>query len=122
MPARRSLIAFLSVFCILSLLGFAMWAQQPAAGQYPSSLLAGLQWRDVGPMRAGRSYAVAGVPEEPDTFYFGSVGGESAHDLLARAAELAAEMHSLEEVVLVLFGLARNPSRHRRLFGSECQE
>jgi photosystem II stability/assembly factor-like uncharacterized protein len=43
--------------------------------QYPGSLLAGLQWRDVGPMRAGRSYAVAGNANQPDTFYFGSVGG-----------------------------------------------
>jgi photosystem II stability/assembly factor-like uncharacterized protein len=45
------------------------------AAQYPSSLLAGLHWRDVGPMRGGRSYAVAGSAQQPDTFYFGSVGG-----------------------------------------------
>ncbi|MGB7355463.1 MAG: hypothetical protein WBD06_17285 [Acidobacteriaceae bacterium] len=46
-----------------------------SSGQYPASLLAGLQWRDVGPMRGGRSFAVAGVPSQPDTFYMGSVGG-----------------------------------------------
>ena len=51
-------------------------AAQPApGGPYPESLLAGLQWRDTGPMRGGRSFGVAGVPSEPDTFYFGSVGG-----------------------------------------------
>ena len=50
-------------------------AQRGDAGQYPGSLLAGLQWRDVGPMRAGRSFGVAGHPDQPDTFYFGSVGG-----------------------------------------------
>ena len=33
------------------------------AGQYPGSLLAGLRWRDVGPMRGGRTYAVAGHAE-----------------------------------------------------------
>jgi photosystem II stability/assembly factor-like uncharacterized protein len=44
-------------------------------GQYPGSLLAGLKWRDVGPMRGGRSYAVAGIADQPDTFYMGSVGG-----------------------------------------------
>ena len=43
--------------------------------QYPTNLLAGLQWRDVGPMRGGRSYAVAGNAAQPDTFYTGSVGG-----------------------------------------------
>ena len=35
----------------------------------------GLDWRDVGPMRGGRSYAVSGNAAEPDTFYMGSVGG-----------------------------------------------
>jgi photosystem II stability/assembly factor-like uncharacterized protein len=46
-----------------------------AAGQFPDTLLSGLQWRDVGPMRGGRSFAVAGHASQPDTFYFGSVGG-----------------------------------------------
>ena len=45
------------------------------AQQYPTSLLAGLSWRDLGPMRGGRSYAVAGNAAQPDTFYMGSVGG-----------------------------------------------
>jgi photosystem II stability/assembly factor-like uncharacterized protein len=46
-----------------------------AAPQYDPSLLAGLQWRDVGPMRAGRVFGVAGHASQPDTFYMGSVGG-----------------------------------------------
>lgn len=46
-----------------------------AAGPYPASLLGGLEWRDVGPMRGGRAYAVAGAASQPDTFYMGSVGG-----------------------------------------------
>ncbi len=45
------------------------------ASQYPSELLAGLRWRDVGPMRGGRAFGVAGHADQPDTFYFGSVGG-----------------------------------------------
>src|ERR1017187_7925919 len=61
---------------VAALLGIALFAQQMApAGQYPGSLLAGLRWRDVGPMRGGRSYAVAGHADQPDTFYMGSVGG-----------------------------------------------
>jgi photosystem II stability/assembly factor-like uncharacterized protein len=52
-----------------------MARQTPVAGQYPASMLSGLAWRDVGPMRGGRSYAVAGNANQPDTFYFGSVGG-----------------------------------------------
>ncbi|MGP8251901.1 MAG: hypothetical protein ACLQHF_07685 [Terracidiphilus sp.] len=46
-----------------------------AAQQYPAELLSGLQWRDVGPMRGGRTYAVSGNATQPDTFYMGSVGG-----------------------------------------------
>ncbi len=62
--------------CLMAWLGFTIFAQQPgAAGQYPNSLLSGLRWRDVGPMRGGRTYGVAGHADHPDTFYFGSVGG-----------------------------------------------
>src|ERR1035437_8476283 len=56
--------------------GLGMLAQQVrSAGQYAANLLSGLVWRDVGPMRGGRSYGVAGHASQPDTFYFGSVGG-----------------------------------------------
>jgi photosystem II stability/assembly factor-like uncharacterized protein len=62
---RRSCAAVLSLVFVLPL----------AAQQYPAALLSGLQWRDVGPMRGGRTYAVAGNAAQPDTFYMGSVGG-----------------------------------------------
>ncbi|MGH9468169.1 MAG: VPS10 domain-containing protein [Terriglobales bacterium] len=39
------------------------------------TLYSGMLWRMMGPYRAGRSVAVAGVPSEPDTFYFGAVDG-----------------------------------------------
>jgi photosystem II stability/assembly factor-like uncharacterized protein len=67
---RRRLI-YSTLFCV-SLLGVAIFAQQ---GEYAAGLLSGLVWRDVGPMRGGRSYGVAGHADQPDTFYFGSVGG-----------------------------------------------
>jgi len=61
---------------LAALTGVAILAQQSTpGGQYPNSLLAGLRWRDVGPMRGGRTYGVAGHADQPDTFYFGSVGG-----------------------------------------------
>src|SRR5262249_6575965 len=49
-----------------------------ASGQAPGvdpSLYAPLQLRLAGPFRAGRVNAVTGVPGQPNTFYFGSVGG-----------------------------------------------
>jgi len=62
MISRRRSLVFLTPLCLV-------------AGQYPGSLLSGLRWRDVGPMRGGRTYAVAGHASQPDTFYSGSVGG-----------------------------------------------
>jgi photosystem II stability/assembly factor-like uncharacterized protein len=34
-----------------------------------------LEWRCIGPFRGGRVVAVAGDPQQPATFYFGSTGG-----------------------------------------------
>jgi len=34
-----------------------------------------MQWREVGPFRGGRSAAVEGIASQPNTYYFGSVGG-----------------------------------------------
>jgi photosystem II stability/assembly factor-like uncharacterized protein len=34
-----------------------------------------MRWREIGPMRGGRVRALAGVPSQPATFYFGAVGG-----------------------------------------------
>jgi photosystem II stability/assembly factor-like uncharacterized protein len=46
-----------------------------SAQQSSPSLYSGLHWRFIGPFRGGRSNAVTGVPGQPSTFYFGSVGG-----------------------------------------------
>jgi photosystem II stability/assembly factor-like uncharacterized protein len=39
------------------------------------SLFSALQWRSIGPYRGGRALAVAGIPGDPTTFYFGAVAG-----------------------------------------------
>jgi photosystem II stability/assembly factor-like uncharacterized protein len=41
----------------------------------PADLLKELKFRNIGPFRGGRSIAVAGVPSQPNVYYFGSVGG-----------------------------------------------
>ncbi len=41
----------------------------------PPELVNGLKWRLIGPFRGGRVVAVAGVPGDSTTFYFGSVNG-----------------------------------------------
>lgn len=42
---------------------------------YDSKLYDGMQWRNIGPHRGGRSAAVTGVPGKPTLFYMGSTGG-----------------------------------------------
>src|SRR5690348_16257 len=43
--------------------------------QQPAALFNALRWRLIGPFRGGRAVAATGIPGDPDTFYFGAVGG-----------------------------------------------
>jgi len=61
----------LTIFLALALLATTAL---PAATFDPASYKA-MQWREVGPYRGGRSAAVEGIPSQPNTYYFGSVGG-----------------------------------------------
>jgi photosystem II stability/assembly factor-like uncharacterized protein len=48
----------------------------PAAAQtIDSSLFAEMQWRLVGPFRGGWGTMAEGIPDQPDTFFFGAAGG-----------------------------------------------
>src|ERR1041384_4327154 len=64
-----SVAAFIAVFVVL------LTTSSLIAQQYDPSLYSGLRWRMIGPFRAGRTNAVSGGIGQPDTFYFGSVGG-----------------------------------------------
>ena len=46
-----------------------------AAQAIPPAAYGALRWRLIGPHRGGRVLAVAGIPGDPATFYFGAVGG-----------------------------------------------
>ena len=46
----------------------------PAANSH-ARLFSDMRWRPIGPMRAGRTKALAGVPSQPFTFYIGMVNG-----------------------------------------------
>ena len=50
------------------------FAQQAGAAIDPS-LYSGMRWRSIGPLRAGRVAAVAGIPGDPTTYYMGLPGG-----------------------------------------------
>ena len=46
-----------------------------AAVVVSKSLFGALRWRSIGPYRGGRALAVAGIPGNASTFYFGAVAG-----------------------------------------------
>ena len=59
----------------LSIIVLLLCVLHVSAQQLDPGLYSGLRWRMLGPFRAGRVNAVSGVAGQPDTFYFGSVGG-----------------------------------------------
>ena len=61
---------------LAALLGLLTVAPALGASQaIPASAYGALRWRLIGPHRGGRVLAVAGVPGDPATFYFGAVDG-----------------------------------------------
>lgn len=69
----RNFYSGLTVLLILAALTLpisTVAAQQPDVSQFSA-----LKWRLIGPFRAGRVTAVAGVPADPNTYYFGTPGG-----------------------------------------------
>ena len=60
--------------CILPC-SFLLLTVAAVAQAVPPELVNGLKWRLIGPFRGGRVVAVAGVPGDSTTFYFGSVDG-----------------------------------------------
>jgi photosystem II stability/assembly factor-like uncharacterized protein len=69
------MLAVLSTTALFVACGLTFVPSALAQQQYDASLYSGLSWRMIGPFRGGRVNAVSGVPGQPNTFYFGSVGG-----------------------------------------------
>jgi photosystem II stability/assembly factor-like uncharacterized protein len=61
-----------SIRCSAFLLFIAVVA---CADTYDASVFNALKWRNIGPVRGGRSLACAGSPARPLEYYFGAVGG-----------------------------------------------
>jgi hypothetical protein len=53
---------------------FSIPLQAQSSGVNPK-LYEKLKFRAIGPFRGGRVCAVAGVPSQPDVYYFGATGG-----------------------------------------------
>ena len=70
-PRSAVLVALGVCACALTFWRGPLLAQGPV----DAGLFSSLRWRMIGPFRGGRVNAVSGVPGQPNTFYFGSVGG-----------------------------------------------
>ncbi len=74
----RILTAFFLVLISISYSTGQKKKNLPAAQAYTpvdTSLFNGLEWRNIGPFRGGRSATVTGVRGKPNLYYFGSTGG-----------------------------------------------
>lgn len=50
-------------------------AKKPEGLSYDTALYNAMSWRNIGPFRGGRATAVAGVVQDPLTYYMGATGG-----------------------------------------------
>src|SRR6266851_4437868 len=76
MTSRRSLsISLLSCAAVVVAAAVAGRAPLAQATGYDALFFKALQWRNVGPVRGGRSIASAGSPSRRDEYFFGAVGG-----------------------------------------------
>jgi photosystem II stability/assembly factor-like uncharacterized protein len=48
---------------------------QDKAARFDENLFKAMSWRSIGPFRGGRVTAVAGIPGQTQTYYFGATGG-----------------------------------------------
>ena len=56
----------------------ALWLAIPSSGtaqQFDEDIYGSLEWTNVGPLRGGRSTAVAGSDARPNEYFFGATGG-----------------------------------------------
>ena len=55
--------------------GTATANNSSAALTFDQQYYEGIKWRELGPFRGGRSVTATGVVGDPNTYYFGAVGG-----------------------------------------------
>ena len=73
-PVFRFALALAGLWLASTTAGTAA-ATAPASAAPDHSVTGALEWRLLGPFRGGWATMAAGVPTQPDTFYFGAAGG-----------------------------------------------
>ncbi|HVZ19810.1 MAG TPA: hypothetical protein VG871_02040, partial [Vicinamibacterales bacterium] len=64
--------------------------------QPPAAPLGAMRWRLIGPNRAGRAWAVAGVPGDPTTYYLGTPSGA-----LWKSTNAGTSWHAISDAIPV---------------------
>lgn len=80
MRAKLILMVTLTAFMATSVIGQrkkgSPASAPPSAGvTFNEGYYSGIKWRELGPFRGGRSVTATGVVGDPNTYYFGGVGG-----------------------------------------------
>src|ERR1700732_3454621 len=76
MILRSASVKMWSFLAIFLSFGSYVTLAQPGTQKAPHEYnLNGLKWRNVGPLRGGRSLAAAGSAKRPLEYYFGATGG-----------------------------------------------
>jgi len=75
MQSHRPLKFFLPLLAIagLTVAGASTTSAQEAS--FDRSVISGMEWRNIGPKRGGRSLGISGSPGRKNEYYFGAVGG-----------------------------------------------
>ncbi|MEE4110098.1 MAG: glycosyl hydrolase, partial [Halieaceae bacterium] len=68
----KSLLPLLTAACLV-LAGISATSAREAA--FDRNVINGMEWRNIGPKRGGRSLGIAGSPGRKHEYYFGAVGG-----------------------------------------------
>ncbi|HUQ19931.1 MAG TPA: glycosyl hydrolase [Gemmatimonadaceae bacterium] len=64
-----------SIAAVATLVGAAPVISAQTNATYDSTYFAGIEWRNIGPNRGGRSIGAAGSPTRANEYYFGATGG-----------------------------------------------
>ncbi len=70
-----AILALVAAFAVVAVQPALAASRAPVAASVPESAYADLRWRLLGPFRGGWATAVAGIPGDPATFFFGGADG-----------------------------------------------
>ncbi|WP_396637065.1 WD40/YVTN/BNR-like repeat-containing protein [Maribacter sp. R77961] len=72
---KKNLLLITILFCALLQAQKGQSLSEKMDKAIPPSFYEGLEWRNIGPNRGGRSLGSAGSPSRPNEYYFGATGG-----------------------------------------------